>query len=83
MLSFCGHFLERVATAQFLQPALPDTSSKFIDQLSNVYRYLLFNQQNKIVKLSEEMAFLESYIYLLKIRFQDNLEIKKDITDHT
>ena len=59
-----------------------DTSSKFIDQLSNVYRYLLFNQQNKIVKLSEEMAFLVSYIYLLKILFQDNLEIKKDISDH-
>ncbi|MEM6526246.1 MAG: histidine kinase [Bacteroidota bacterium] len=58
-----------------------DTSSKFIDQLSNVYRYLLFNQQNKIVKLSEEIAFLESYIYLLKIRFQDNLDIKKDIAD--
>lgn len=58
-----------------------DTSSKFIDQLSNVYRYLLFNQQNKIVKLSEEIAFLESYIYLLKIRFQDNLNIKKDIAD--
>ncbi|MEM9857262.1 MAG: histidine kinase [Bacteroidota bacterium] len=58
-----------------------DTSSKFIDQLSNVYRYLLFNQQNKIVKLSEEIAFLESYIYLLKIRFQDNLDIKKEIAD--
>ncbi|TRX62700.1 hypothetical protein FNH22_00980 [Fulvivirga sp. M361] len=56
-----------------------DTSSKFIDQLSNVYRYLLYNQQNKLVKLSEEMAFIESYIYLLKIRFQDNLEIQKDI----
>ncbi|MEM1408507.1 MAG: histidine kinase, partial [Bacteroidota bacterium] len=58
-----------------------DTSSKFIDQLSNVYRYLLFNQQNKIVKLGEEIAFLESYIYLLKIRFQDNLNIKKNIAD--
>ena len=27
------------------------------------------------------MAFLESYIYLLKIRFQDNLNIKKDIAE--
>lgn len=58
-----------------------DTSSKFIDQLSNVYRYLLYNQQNKLVKLSEEMAFIESYIYLLKIRFQENLAIQKDIAD--
>ena len=59
-----------------------DTSSKFIDQLSNVYRYLLFNQQNKIVRLSEEVAFLESYLYLLKIRFQDNLIIEKNIANH-
>ena len=56
-----------------------DTSSKFIDQLSNVYRYLLYNQQNKVVKLSEEIAFIESYLFLLKIRFRDNLNIKRDI----
>ncbi len=53
-----------------------DASSKFIEQLSNVYRYLLNNQQNKIVKLEEELAFIESYVYLLHIRFQDNLHIE-------
>lgn len=56
-----------------------DTASKFIDQLSTVYRYLLQNQQNKIVSLQEELAFIEAYIFLLKIRFQDNLLIDIDI----
>jgi LytS/YehU family sensor histidine kinase len=54
----------------------PSIASKFIDQLSIVYRYVLNHEQNKIVPLKEELDFLESYIYLLKIRFQDNLSIE-------
>lgn len=50
-----------------------DTSARFIGQLSNVYRYLLFSQEKKVVPLSEEIAFLQSYIFLLKIRFGENV----------
>lgn len=57
-----------------------DKASKFIDQLSQVYRYLLKNQDNKLVPLSEELRFLEAYIYLIKIRFQDNLIIENDVS---
>lgn len=59
----------------------PDIASKFIDQLSIVYRYVLNHEQNKIVPLREELDFLESYIYLLKIRFQENLSIDINIPD--
>ena len=58
-----------------------DLASKFIDQLSTVYRYLLQNQQNKIVSLKEELAFIDAYIFLLKIRFQENLQIDINIDD--
>jgi sensor histidine kinase YesM len=57
-----------------------DTSAKFIAQLSNVYRYLLSSQQRKIVSLQEELEFMESYSFLLKIRFGENIAIVKDIT---
>lgn len=57
-----------------------ETASKFVDQLSKVYRYLLKNQDNKLVKLEEELNFLEAYIYLMKIRFRDNLIIENSIT---
>lgn len=56
-----------------------DMSAKFISQLSNVYRYLLFNQQGKLVSLKDELAFIDSYLYLLKIRFGNNIQIEKKI----
>lgn len=56
-----------------------DTSSEFISQLSKVYRYLLYHQEKKIVELRDEIDFLKSYIYLLTIRFKDNLNISIDI----
>lgn len=56
-----------------------DTSAKFIAQLSNVYRYLLFNQDKKIVTLKEELDFLQSYVFLIKIRFGDNIVIVNQI----
>jgi len=58
-----------------------EASSKFIAQLSNVYRYLLYNQEKKIVTLKEELAFLDSYTYLLRTRFNDNLSIESKISD--
>ncbi|MCA4898202.1 MAG: histidine kinase [Cytophagales bacterium] len=57
----------------------PDTSSKFIAQLSNVYRYLLQSQQKKVVTLQEELSFIESYLYLLKMRHGENLVIEKKL----
>jgi two-component system, LytTR family, sensor kinase len=58
-----------------------DASSTFIAQLSNVYRYLLYNQENKIVPLKDELAFLDSYTYLLRTRFNENLIIENRISD--
>ena len=56
-----------------------DVSAKFIAQLSVVYRYLLYNQEKKVVRLKEELSFIDAYFYLLKIRFGDNIIIDKQI----
>lgn len=60
-----------------------DASSTFIAQLSNVYRYLLHSQEKKILPLKEELAFLESYTYLLRTRFNENLQIENRISDRS
>jgi len=57
----------------------PDTSSKFIDQLGDVYRYLLYNQDNRLVTIKDEMRFIESYFYLLKIRFGESIILELSI----
>lgn len=54
----------------------------FINELAKVYRYVLDNKSAELVPLQEELSFLEHYIYLLKIRFGDNIDfsikIEKD-----
>lgn len=57
----------------------PEASTEFIHQLSRVYRYLLYYQERKLVQLREELQFLSSYLYLLRIRFRDTLVIEVNI----
>ena len=59
----------------------PGLASEFIQQLSRVYRYLLYHQQEKLVSLSTEIEYLDSYIFLLKIRFGEALEVDRNIND--
>lgn len=56
-----------------------DKAADFIQQLSKVYRYLLDNNNNELVTLEDEMKFIESYNYLLQIRFDKNLIVDTHI----
>ena len=53
-----------------------DKAAKFIKQLSEVYRYVLDTRDKEVVALEEEMKFLDSYLFLQKIRFGENLLVK-------
>jgi sensor histidine kinase YesM len=61
----------------------PDKAVKFIKQLSEVYRYVLDTRDREVVELNEELRFLQSYIYLQKIRFAEKLLIEIDLPDTT
>lgn len=56
-------------------------SEKFIDQLSKAYRYILEQKDNETVSLKTELDFLNSYAFLLKIRFENKFDVKIFITD--
>lgn len=45
----------------------------FTQKLSEVYRYILQNKERELVYLHEELEFAKSYLFLLKMRFPDNL----------
>jgi hypothetical protein len=53
-------------------------SVQFIRQLSEVYRYVLEQKDREVVELGTEMKFVESYVYLQKIRYADNLRVELD-----
>ncbi|MDQ3394720.1 MAG: histidine kinase [Bacteroidota bacterium] len=52
---------------------------KFTEKLSEVYRYILQNKEKELVKLEEEMDFVKNYIFLLQIRYPENLKVHFDI----
>lgn len=56
-----------------------DKAVDFINELSKVYRYVLENKSAELVRLEEELAFLDHYIYLLKIRFGANISFNIQI----
>lgn len=56
----------------------------FLEQFSKVYRYILSNQDKEVVELQKELDFIVSYLFLLKTRFdqglQVNIQIPKEYT---
>lgn len=58
----------------------PDLASEFVRHLSKVYRYVLEHKENEVVSLETEINFIKHYISLLKIRYNDVLEITLDIS---
>lgn len=57
-----------------------DLASKFLDQLSKMYRYMLDNRDNQMVSLKKEVDFMNSYIFLLKARHEEGLDVKIDLS---
>jgi len=58
-----------------------ESALRFVDDLSNVYRYVLERYKENTVQLADELKVLESYIFMLKERFGDKLVIHIDIPE--
>jgi LytS/YehU family sensor histidine kinase len=58
-----------------------DTAQKYVRHLSLVLRYTLQSNENMTVTLVEELNFLDSYIFLIQLRFGTNFKIEMSIKD--
>ena len=66
--------------AALIEPTnLPAQS--FVEQLADVYRYVLQAQGRPTVPLAEELAFVENYLALHRARFGDKLKIEVQVTN--
>ncbi len=57
----------------------PEKAIDFVKKLSEVYRYILDQKDHELVALETELKFLESYVFLQKIRFESNLDVQIDV----
>lgn len=75
------HFLfNSLNTLASIIPETPDQAVKYTEKLSKVYRYILEIKDEQVIPLSDELACLEAYIYMLQIRFEDALRVNVNIT---
>jgi LytS/YehU family sensor histidine kinase len=70
------HFLfNSLNTLNYLIPEDSEKAVRFVQQLSKVYRYVLESRDDKLIPISQELQFLDAYIFLQKERFGEKLQI--------
>ena len=60
-----------------------EEASEYVRKLASLYRYMLQNENEHIVRLQEELQFIDQYTDLLKVRFPKGFVIEKDIDDNS
>jgi two-component system LytT family sensor kinase len=74
------HFLfNSLSTLKSMIEIGDEHSADFTHKLSEFYRFTLENRKSDLISLEEEIAILESYMYLLKARFEDGITLNIDI----
>jgi two-component system, LytTR family, sensor kinase len=76
------HFLfNTFSSLDGLVQSNPELASEFIRHMSKVYRYVLEHKENEVVSIETELNFIQHYISLLDIRYEDAIHIRVDISD--
>ncbi len=75
---FLFNSLSILSSLVYVDPAL---SEQFIDRLSKAYRYILEQKDNDRVPLRTELEFIQAYIFLLKIRFDEKFSVSLEVPD--
>lgn len=59
----------------------PELAQEYLNHLSSVLRYTLQANENKLVSLNDELQFVDSYFFLIKLRFNKNITLSQNIND--
>ncbi len=74
------HFLfNSLSTLASIMNDKPKLALEFIERFSELYRVILQTENLKLVTLKDEMRVVENYLYLQKVRFEDNLILNLDV----
>lgn len=56
-------------------------TEEFIRRLAQTYQYVFANKESNLVKLKEEMEFLEAYNFLLRVRFENAYQFSHNLKE--
>ncbi|MVN77130.1 histidine kinase [Hymenobacter sp. HMF4947] len=52
-----------------------EPAQHYVEGLADVYRYVLLSRERPTVPLAEELAFVQTYVALQKVRFRENVQV--------
>ncbi|PWJ41048.1 histidine kinase [Sediminitomix flava] len=58
-----------------------EKSDRFIQEFAKVYRYVLSISEEMLVPVEKELDFIEAYLFLLKIRFEEGFQVRNDLDE--
>lgn len=74
------HFLfNSLSTLRTMIRSRNENSEEFVLHLSSLYRQILQASEDDIVSLDKELDLLSAYIYLMKVRHEDALDLRLEI----
>ncbi len=56
-----------------------EQAEQFLNEMSQVYRYMLRNEEDPLVTVETELKFLQSYLYLLNARYGNSIQMQMDV----
>ena len=74
------HFLfNSINTIKSLVYTHPDSASRALDLLSDLLRNSLYQGKKTCITVAEELQLVDDYLELQKLRFEDSLQISKEL----
>jgi len=59
-----------------------EASKEFVHKFAEVYRSILKSKAEDLILLSDELGFIESYVFLIKTRFEENVKFSIDVSSY-
>lgn len=76
------HFLfNSLNTAASIAADESEKAVAFVEKLSDLYTFILQNNENKLIELKEEIEIVEKYCYLIQTRFGAYFQVQIKIPD--
>ena len=77
------HFLfNSLNTLSTLTEEDPKLATTFTEELARVYRYILQTRDRDLITLREELQFINAFVFLLRVRFSNNLQYEVHVPEH-
>ncbi len=76
------HFLfNSLSTLTGIIPTDTDKAVSYVEELSNMYRYILQTDNKELIDLESELELLDSYNYLVSMKYGKNYQLDVNIDD--